>query len=161
MGKISAPEPITSSHILDKFNSNEATLDDWLKKRALKNQASGASRTFIVHQEQNVIGYYCLAVGSVMCNEAPGNIRRNMPASIPVMVLGRLAVDEKMQGHGIGKGLLKDAMLRTVTVSREAGIRALLVHSLSESAQHFYKRFGFIESPVDEMTLMRSLITLT
>ncbi len=101
-----------------------------------------------------VVGYYSLATGIVASQYASGKIRRNMPNPIPVMVLGRLAVDKAWQQHGIGKGLLKDAVLRTIRVSQDAGIRVLLVHALSESAKHFYKRFGFVESPVASMTLM-------
>lgn len=160
MGKINAPELLTSNHQLSSFNSNETVLDDWLEKRALKNQLTGASRTFVIHQNMRVIGYYCLATGSTICNEAPGKIKRNMPNPIPVMVLGRLAVDHTMHGQGLGKGLLKDALLRTITVSKEVGIRAMIVHALSDSARHFYKRFGFIESPIDEMTLFLSLNNL-
>ncbi len=80
-----------------------------------------------------------------------------MPNPIPVMVLGRLAVDKAWQGHGIGKGLLKDAFLRTVRVSKDAGIRALLIHAISDSAKHFYKRYGFVESPIASMTLMLTM----
>ena len=80
-----------------------------------------------------------------------------MPNPIPVMVLGRLAVHQAWQKHGIGRGLLKDAFLRTVNVSQEAGIRALLIHAISESAKHFYKRYGFIESPIAPMTLMLAI----
>ena len=80
-----------------------------------------------------------------------------MPNPIPVMVLGRLAIDKNWQGQGIGASLLKDAVLRTVKVSHDAGIRTLLVHAISKSAKHFYKQYGFIESPLEAMTLMLSL----
>ncbi|MCH9689783.1 MAG: GNAT family N-acetyltransferase, partial [Gammaproteobacteria bacterium] len=132
-------------------------LDHWLKQCAIKNETEGASRTFVVHDNQRVVGYYALATGSVAAHEAPGKIKRNMPNPIPVMVLGRLAVDLAWQKHGIGKGLLKDAVLRTIKVSHSAGIRALLIHAISEPAKHFYKRYGFIESPIDPMTLMMTM----
>lgn len=102
-------------------------------------------------------GYYSLAVGSVQRNLAPGKIRRNMPEQVPVMVLGRLAVDIHWQGKGVGQGLLKDALLRTMTVARQAGIRSLIVHALSEKARSFYVRHGFLVSPQDRMTLMLGL----
>ena len=101
------------------------------------------------------MGYYCLASGSVIRNEAPGRIRRNMPEPIPVMVLGRLAVDINHQNKGIGKGLVKDAVMRTLQASEIAGIRAILVHALDEEAKKFYvERCGFTPSPVHPLTLM-------
>lgn len=157
MGKIitiSAPKPITEVHQLDAFSSGNDTLDEWLKRRALKNDVAHASKTFVIHNNNRVIAYYSLAVGSIETNKAPGKIKRNMPNPIPVMILGRLAVTINHQGTGIAKGLLKDAALRTLNVSQNAGIKALLVHAISPSAKHFYKRYGFIQSPLEEMTLM-------
>lgn len=160
MGKInnlSSPEPIAEYHQSETFSSGEPTLDDWLKRRALKNDRNNASRTFVVHQNNKIVGYYCLATGSVEINNVPSKIKRNMPNPIPVMVLGRLAVDTGYQELGIGKGLLKDAILRTFNVSQNVGIKALLVHALSDSAKHFYKRYGFVQSPLEEMTLMLAM----
>ncbi|MDX2346549.1 MAG: GNAT family N-acetyltransferase [Legionella sp.] len=157
MGEISRPELITRDHQLNDFKSGEMVLDHWLKQRAIKNETEGASRTFVVHENKRVIGYYALATGSVAFDKAPGKVKRNMPNPIPVMVLGRLAVDKAWQKQGIGRGLLKDAVLRTLKISQDAGIRALLIHAISESAKHFYKRYGFIESPIDSMTLMMTM----
>lgn len=159
MGKISKPELINASHQLDTFESGEDVLDAWLKHRALDNDHRGASKTFVVHENYQVIAYYSLATGSIITDKTPGKIRRNMPNPnpIPVMVLGRLAVHKDWQGVGLGRGLLKDAAFRTVRVARDAGIKAILLHALSDSAKHFYKRYGFIESPLDSMTLMLSL----
>ncbi len=136
------------------FNSGNAELDDWLKKRAVKNEDSGASRTYVVTIEQAVIAYYCLANGSVLNTTAPGRVKRNMPESIPVMVIGRLAVDCNWQGKGIGRALVRDAILRTLQAANIAGIRAILVHAISEEAKQFYESSGFIPSPVAPMTLM-------
>lgn len=157
MGEISTPELLNETHQIDLFKSGESTLDDWLARRALDNNKLGASRTFVVHEKQRVIGYYCLAAGSVEHQDAPGKVKRNMPNPIPVVVLGRLAVDEDWQNCGIGRGLLKDAVLRTLNLSQSIGLRAMLVHAISEEAKHFYKRFGFIESPLESMTLMLTL----
>jgi GNAT superfamily N-acetyltransferase len=157
MGQLSQPEPIHPFHKLDDFQSNELVLDAWLKQRAIKNHHAGASRTFVVHHDMKVIAYYCLSTGSVVSEHAPGKIKRNMPNPIPVMVLGRLAVDLSYQGRGIGKALLKDAVLRTIKISQDVGIRALLVHAISEFATDFYKRYGFVESTLSPMTLMLSL----
>jgi GNAT superfamily N-acetyltransferase len=104
-----------------------------------------------------VIGYYALATGSVEHRDAPKKLRRNMPDPIPVMVLGRLAVDQQWQQAGLGRSLLKDAVLRTLSVSQQVGVKALLVHALSEDARTFYAHNGFLESPLDPMTLVISL----
>lgn len=154
---ISAPAPLCSDHETTRFNCGNDTLNDWLIKRALKNQDSGASRTFVINSNGRVIGYYALASGSVERLAAPGSIARNMPEPVPVVVLGRLAVDVDFQGHRLGAALLKDAMLRTLAVSHEVGIRAMLVHAISDEAKQFYRRYGFQESPVDAMTLMLSV----
>ena len=157
MGEVTAPEPITASHHTESFACGIPVLDEWLRRRALKNEVSGASRTFVICQDRQVVGYYTLATGSVEHRDVPGKIRRNMPNPIPVMVLGRLAVDQEQQHAGLGRGLLKDAVLRTLTVSQHAGVKALLVHALSEDAKRFYTRSGFLESPFDPMTLMIAL----
>lgn len=157
MVSLSAPEPLSTSRNREVFDCGEPVLNNWLKRRALKNEDAGASRTFVVCQDNNVVGYYVLATGSVMHKEAPGKIKRNMPEPVPVMVLGRLAVDKGAQSMGIGRGLLKDAILRTITVAKHAGIKAILVHALSEEARKFYLRCGFIESPLDPMILMITL----
>ncbi len=157
MGKITAPEPITEAHLIESFSCGVPVLDEWLKRHALKNEVSGASRTFVVCQDKKVIGYYALATGSIEHRDAPGKIRRNMPDPIPVMVLGRLAIDQQWQQAGLGRNLLKDALLRSLSVSKQAGIRALLVHALSQDAKRFYTSNGFIESPLDSMTLMVAL----
>lgn len=153
----SAPERLKAEHELDSFNSGVPTLDDWLKRQARKNEENGASRTFVICLGQKVMGYYSLAAGSVLQANAPGRIRRNMPDPIPVMLLGRLAVDRSWHGKGLGKGLLRDAVLRTIHAAETAGIRAILVHAISENAKHFYKACGFQQSPVDPMTLMVSI----
>lgn len=158
MGKLTAPVPIDAGHIADSFDCGIPTLNQWLHRQALKNEVSGASRTFVVCFEVNVVGYYALATGSVLRRQAPGKIKREMPEPIPVMVLGRLAVDLSWQGSGLGSGLLRDAVLRTYTVSKQVGVRALLVHALSEDAKVFYLRHGFMQSPIDPMTLMLNLL---
>lgn len=157
MGEITVPEPITASHHTESFACGIPVLNEWLRRRALKNEVSGASRTFVICQDRQVVGYYSLATGSVEHRDAPGKIRRNMPNPIPVMVLGRLAVDQQSQQTGLGRGLLKDALLRSLSVSKHAGVRALLVHALSEDAKKFYAHSGFLESPLDPMTLLIAL----
>ncbi|MDB9311835.1 GNAT family N-acetyltransferase [Spirulina sp. CS-785/01] len=152
--QLSSPETLNASHQVELFNSGNNQLDNWLKNRALKNQQEGASRTYVVCVENLVVGYYCLANGAVTRSQATGKARRNMPDPIPVIVIGRLAVDQNWQGKGIGQGLLRDAILRTLQASEIAGIRAILVHAISENAKQFYEKLGFKVSPSDPMTLM-------
>ena len=157
MAKLSTPTPLLATHVTDGFDCGEPVLNDWLIKRALKNENSGASRTFVVCQNNSVMGYYVLATGSVMHKQAPSKVHRNMPDPVPVMILGRLAVSKDMQSVGLCRGLLRDAILRTLGVSKQAGIKALLVHALSDAAHKFYCQCGFIESPLDPMVLMITL----
>ncbi len=152
--KLRPPEKLNSSHHIAGFNSGNSQLDDWLKQRASKNEQTGASRTYVVCVGDVVIGYYCLANGAVAQILATGRVRRNMPDPIPVMVIGRLAVDQAWQGKGVGRALLKDAILRTVQAAEIAGIRAILVHAISESAKQLYQKCGFMVSPLEPMTLM-------
>lgn len=155
--RVRAPEKLSANHDLSQFQCGETTLDDWLRRRALRNEESGASRTYVVCEENRVVGYYALGVGAVAHVEAPGRIRRNMPDPIPVMIIGRLAVDQTAQGQAIGPALLRDAVLRTLQAAEIAGIRAILVHAISERAKHFYEKWGFVTSPLDPMTLMISI----
>ena len=155
---ISPPVPLGPEHDCTAFDCGEPLLDDWLKKHAMSNQRSGASRTFVVADaDGRVAGYYALAAGAVDHGEATGAIRRNMPDPIPVMVLGRLAIDRRSQGRKLGAALLKDAVLRCLAVAENAGVRALLVHALNDAAKAFYQRYGFVESPANPMTLMLRL----
>jgi len=151
---IRAPELLAKEHDLTAFRSGEQALDDWLRRRALANQRSGASRTYVVTANDQVIGYYSLAAGAILPAQSTGKVRRNMPNPIPVMVLGRLAVDQTWQGQGLGADLLRDALLRTIQAAEITGIRALLVHALHEKAAAFYSRFGFRPSPIQPMTYM-------
>ena len=123
----------------------------------MPNEERGASRTYVLCVENRVVGYYALAVGAVTHADAPGRVRRNMPDPVPVMIIGRLAIDQVMQGHSIGPALLRDAVLRTIQAAEIAGIRAILVHAISDRAKRFYEKWGFIPSPVDPMTLMITL----
>lgn len=149
---ISAPVPLSGSHDIERFSSGYQALDGWLKKRALDNQHSGASRIYVAEADGRVVGYYALAAGSAMTAEAPGRIKRNMPDPIPVMVLGRLAVDVEWQGRGLGSDLLRDAVLRTMAAAAIGGIRAIMIHAIDERAAAFYARSGFLASPHRPLT---------
>ena len=152
---LSAPRPLAATHFLDDFTCGEASLDEWLRRRALANQVSGASRTFVVaNQEGCVFGYYAMAAGAISHQAATRSVRRNMPDPVPVMVLARLAVDHRAQGIKLGAALLQDAVNRAVIVSQNAGVRALLVHALHDRAKQFHEHYGFQESPQHPMTLL-------
>jgi GNAT superfamily N-acetyltransferase len=156
--QLSSPELLAASHRLDDFECGEAVLDEWLKRRALANQFSGASRSFVVtDQDGCVCGYYAMAAGAVSHQLATSGVRRNMPDPVPVMVLARLAVDQKAQGLHLGAALLQDAINRAVAVAQNAGVRAILVHALHEKAKSFYEYYGFQPSPMHPMTLMLRL----
>jgi Acetyltransferases len=148
-----APELLAGEHELEPFSCGEPGLDQWLKRRARANHASGASRVYVTCRGNVVVGYYALAAGAVERDDAPGKVRRNMPAPIPVIILGRLAVDRRAQGSGLGAALLRDALLRALNASGEIGAAAVLVHALNESARTFYLRHGFAESPADPLVL--------
>ena len=148
------PEHLTAEHDVSAFDSGVPDLDDWLRKRALANEETGASRTYAVCAGRRVVGYYALAAGGVAQSQAPGRVRRNMPDPVPVMILGRLAVDRDWQGRKMGAGMLRDAVVRTLQAAEIGGIRAILVDAISEDAKRFYERHGFRSSPVDPMVLM-------
>lgn len=159
--QLSAPQPLAASHLLGDFECGEHVLDGWLKRRAMNNQLNGASRTFVVvDEESRVRGFYAMAAGAVSHQLATGSVRRNMPDPVPVMVLGRLAVDRRVQGIKLGAALLQDAVNRAIAVSENTGVRALLVHALHEQAKNFYQHYGFQESPQHPMTLMLRLNTV-
>jgi predicted N-acetyltransferase YhbS len=154
---LSAPEPIGTSHQVGDFSSGVFSLDEWLKRRAVANQASGAARTFVVCEADKVIGYYALASGSVTVAAARGRFRRNMPEPIPVVVLARLAVDRAYHGRSLGRALVRDAARRVVQAADAIGIRGIVVHAISDDAKAFYLALGFEPSPIEPMSLMVTL----
>jgi GNAT superfamily N-acetyltransferase len=157
---LTPPGPIAADHRLDAFDSGEASLDAWQRQRAPRNHASGAPRCFAITDGGAVVGYYTLSAGSIAHAEAPKPMRRNMPDPLPVLLLGRLAIDRRHQNRGLGQALLRDAMLRAVSVAHDTGVFAILLHALSEPAKRFYLSRGFIESPLQPMTLMMTLQTV-
>jgi len=150
---IERPSPLSEDDATDGFDSGNPALDRWFAAHALRNEESGASRTYVVREEGRIVAFHALAAGSVERSEAPGGIRRNMPDSIPVMILARLAVARTHQGRGLGRALVRDALLRTCRAAEIAGIRAMTVHALDRQAAAFYEHLGFKPSPIDALTL--------
>ncbi len=156
IARFSAVEKLAAYHDVTEFHTGKRSLDLFLKRHALKNQEADSSQTYVVHRAGNVVGYYSLSYGEVAHDECPEVVRSGMPAqyAIPVMVFARLAVDRRVRGRGLGKALLKDAFLRTVSASAIAGLRAIIVHAIDEEAKAFYSRFGFQDSPTGQLQLM-------
>jgi GNAT superfamily N-acetyltransferase len=154
---LSPPEPLSDHHQVEDFISGETSLDDWLKRRARANQASGASRTYVVCDNGKVIAYYALASGALTVESAPGKFRRNMPDPIPVVVLARLAVDRSYRGRGVGRALFRDGARRVVHAADAIGIRGIVVHAISDEARKFYLALGFDPCLQEPMTLVVTL----
>jgi len=149
------PSPLDAGHLLDSFDCGKPTLNDWLVRHARQAQSSGSAKTFVVAEDRRVLGYFSLTVGQIDSLDAPDRVRKGMGAyPIPVVILARLAVDHKQHGHGIGVGLLQEAIRRTITISEQAGVRALLTHPIDDDAARFYRRFGFEASPAREQQLL-------
>ena len=152
---ISKPEVLHEKHLLEQFDCGKPTLNEWLLRHARQAQSSGSAKTFVVCEDNVVVGYFSLTVGQVETYDAPERIRRGMGQyPIPVVILARLAVSKMHQGSGLGVGMLQDAIRRTMMISEQVGIRALLTHPIDEVASKFYERFGFISSPVRERQLV-------
>jgi hypothetical protein len=152
--ELSAPIPYLVVHDVTAFSCGDVSLDHWIRSNAARNESNDASRTFVICDGSAVVAYYALAAGSIDRAFVPKSLQRNMPNPLPVVVLGRLAVDLRYQYRGLGSGLLKDAMIRAVLTSRTIGIKGILVHAISEDARQWYLKRWFLESPLDPMTLL-------
>lgn len=147
----SAVQKLDASHEVDAFDCGKEPLDRFLQRHALVNQKASSAQTYVVCRgEQRVAGYYSLTVGAVEHADAPGRVGKGLARHpIPVMLLARLAIDRTEQGKGLGKALLKDALLRTAQAAEIAGIRALFVHAKDDEARAWYEQFDFEPSPTD------------
>ena len=164
---LSPPEPLADDRQTEGFTSGEPAPDDWLDRssrlecRARGNQASGASRTYVVCEGKKVVAYYALASGAIAQAAVPGRFRRNMPEPIPVAVLARLAVDRGYHrsylGRGLGRALFRDAARRVAHAADAIGIRGIVIHAISEEARRFYVALGFDPCPREAMTLVVTL----
>lgn len=156
---LTPPAAITPEHDVREFDCGKIPLNDWLRKYALRNEGR-ASRCFVTCSSRSVVGFYCLSAGSVEHSDVPAALKRNMPPIIPVLVMGRMAVDKQYQGHGIGGALLKDALGRAATVSTEIGAAALLVHAIDREVVPFYVQYGFQAFPEGTLTLYLPIKTI-
>ena len=158
--RLASPVPLRPDHQVSDFDSGVPALDNWLKHRALKNE-SRFSRTYVACNGARVGAFYSMSAGAIERDSAPGMLRRNAPDPIPIVILGRLAVDKRLNGHGFGAGLLNDALRRIVLVSQTIGIAAILVHAKTEAAKKFYlASTEFVEFPVDSRTLFLPIETV-
>jgi len=158
--RLSAPVPLSSEHDLSSFDCGEPVLNDWLRRRALQNE-SRFSRTYVVCEGNRVVAYFCISAGAVERAAAPGKLRRNAPDTIPVSVIGRLAVSRDHAGKGLGADILSDALRRIAIASRSIGVAAVLVHAKDDAARRFYMRCAeFIEYPEDSRTLFLPVETV-
>jgi GNAT superfamily N-acetyltransferase len=151
------PEPLQAYHQLDAFDCGNEALNLWLQRRALNNQRAGVSRTSVVCREDCVIAYVSLAAGAIVLAEVPASLRRNMPNPLPVVMLGRLAVDRNHQGLGLGRALVAHAIRLSLQAQQLVGARALLVHAIDDQAADFYRRMGFRPSPISRLILLLQL----
>jgi GNAT superfamily N-acetyltransferase len=149
-----SPVLLTASHSLATFDCGDPSLNTWLSDRALAKQANGGSRTWVVLNEGHVIAFYSSAAAAIFRADATPRARRNQPEPIPAILLGRLAVDQKHQGRGVGRGLVKHCILKALEVSQSVGVRLLVVHAKDDLARNYYLHFEFESSPIDEKTLM-------
>lgn len=152
---LGAPQPLGAEDHLDDFDCGKHALNEWLVRHARQAQGSGSARTYVVADGNRIVGNYSLTVGQVDALEAPERIRKGMARyPVPVVILARLAVSTSDQGRSIGRGMLQDAIRRSLSIAEQAGIRALLTHPIDEEAARFYERFGFEPSPVREQQML-------
>ena len=157
---LSVPVPLTAEHDLSAFACGEPALDEWLRHRALKNE-SRFSRTYVVCDGNRVVAYFCISAGAVERSAAPGKLRRNAPDTIPISVIGRLAVNRDHAGRGLGADILSDALRRIAIASQSIGIGAVMVHAKDDAARRFYLKCAeFIEYPEGSRTLYLPIDTV-
>ena len=154
MSPYRGPEPLRPSHDVEGFDCGNEALDDWLRRRASRNQREGSSRTWVVADSTRVVAYYASATAVVARAEATGRAARNQPDPLPAMLLGRLAVDQGHQGRGLASVLLKHFLMKAIEVADLTGLRLVLVHAKDPQAAGFYRHWGFEPSPIDDLTLM-------
>lgn len=151
---LNSPVVLSASHDVAAFDCGVTPLNYYLRRHALVNQRNESARTYVATHGAAVAGYYTLAAGSVIPEQAPERIRKGLARHpVPVILLARLAVAQVEQGQRLGQGLLKDALTRVAQAADIIGCRALLVHAKDEAARAFYQKFDFTPSPTDDLHL--------
>lgn len=151
---LSSPAPITKEHATATFDCGVDPLNEYLRRYALVNHQNRSARTYVALRADRLVGYYTLANGSVSHDEVPARVAQGLAKyPVPVTLLARLAVDTSEKGKGLGRGLLKDAVLRAFQSSELVGSRAIVTHAKDEAAKAFYQRFQFLPSPLNELHL--------
>lgn len=158
------PERLTARHDVSEFqNGSHPSLDDWLRDRALASEGLSA-RTYVICSAETpsqVIGYYAITTAMEQRLSLPtAKLRRGMPEQIPLLLIGRLAIGKRWQGQGLGTDLLADALKRCLAASEIAGVRAIVVHAIDDGAAAFYRRHGFLASPLGETIMLMPIETV-
>jgi GNAT superfamily N-acetyltransferase len=148
------PVLLADEHEVEGFESGDDALDTWLRERARRNQEEGSSRTWVVTHDGSIVAFYASSTAVVLRANATSRARRNQPDPLPALLLGRLAVDRRWQGMGLGAALLKHFLLKCLEVAQITGVRVILVHARNPQVTTFYERYGFEASPIDDLTLM-------
>jgi predicted N-acetyltransferase YhbS len=163
-GAVLAPERLTPQHGLSEFRSGKHdSLDAWLRDRALASEGLSA-RTYVVcasDSPRRVVGYYAISTAMASRSGLPtAKLRKGMPEEVPLLLIGRLAVDVTHQKRGLGTDLLVDALRRCLIAADTAGARAVITHAIDDDAVGFYQRHGFIRCPLGERTLLMPMETV-
>jgi GNAT superfamily N-acetyltransferase len=153
------PELLAGEHRLEGFDCGSRALNDWLVRRALRNQSSGTSRTWVAVEVETgqVVAFYASSTASILRSSAPKRMGRNQPEEMPAVLLARMGVDSRHQGRGLGAALLKHFMLKAIEVAQSVDVRMLLIHAKDDNAKSFYEHYGFVESPLDPLVMMTLL----
>ena len=153
------PELLAGEHLLEGFDCGRQALNEWLIHRALNNQASGTSRTWVVVEvgSREVVAFYASATASILRSSTPQRMRRNQPTEVPAILLARMAVDARHQGYGLGAAILKHFMLKAIEVAKSVGARLLVIRAKDDEARSFYSHYGFVESPLDPLVMVMVL----
>lgn len=152
---LQAPQPLNNQQQIIDFDCGKTSLNDWLLRHSKQAQGSGSAKTFVVCDDSKVVAYFSLTIGQIDTIDAPERVRQGMGHyPIPVILLARLAVDNRYKGLGIGTGMLKDAIRRAFLIAEQAGVRAMITHPLDDEATQFYQTFGFVPSPTGKGLLI-------
>lgn len=156
--RLRAPERLALRHDARGFECGVPSLDDWVRHRAYPSQLIGGSRTFVACEADRIVGYYTVSAGGIAVVRRPPP--DTGPQPIPVAVLGRVALDHSRHGHGLGRALVRDAVLRILQASHTFPVQGVLAEAISPDSRSFFAALGFEPSPIDDTTLLASFADL-